>query len=87
MMKTALAPLARALIAFSRKEQPPRWTSAMLSFTVAGKSAIAQPARVPSAVPTGGTVMRATGITCAVRSPVWPQVICAKSPVLLRLFT
>jgi hypothetical protein len=87
MMKTALAPLARALIAFSTKLQPPRWTSAMLPDTAAGKSLMAQPARVPSWVPTGGMVIRLTGMTCPVISADRLHVICAKSPVLFRAFT
>ena len=67
--------------------QLPRWISAMLSLTAAGKSLMEQPARLPFAVPTGGILIPATGITCAVTSPVWPQVICAKSPVRLRALT
>ncbi len=81
MIMTALAPWARALIAFTSSVQPPRWTSTMLSFTAAGKSLIEQPLRTVSAVAGGGIWIRAAGITCAVMSAVWLQVICAKSLV------
>src|SRR3954447_23029477 len=81
MIMTALAPLARALIAFTSSVQPPRCTSTMLSFTVAGKSLMEQPLRTVLAVAGGGIWIRAAGITCAVKSPVWLQVICAKSLV------
>ena len=59
----------------------------MLSLTAAGKSLREQPERLPFAAPTDGMRIPLTGITFAVTSPEWPQVICAKSPVLLRLFT
>ena len=58
--KTAFAPAARALMTFSRNPaawawtmQLPRWTSAMLSLTAAGKSLMAQPERLPSCGPDG----------------------------------
>src|SRR5690349_9235567 len=87
MMMTALAPLARALIAFTSSVQPPRWTSTMLSFTAGGKSLIEQPLRTVSAVAGAGIWMRAAGITCAVMSALWLQVICAKSLVAAVPFT
>src|SRR4051794_20799480 len=79
MMIRPLAPLARALIAFTSSVQPPRWTSTRLSFTAAGKSLIEHPLRTVSAVGGGGTWIRAAGITCAVMSALWLHVICAKS--------
>src|SRR3954465_11835872 len=81
MMMMPLAPLARALIAFTSSVQPPRWTSTRLSFTAAGKSLIEHPLRTVSAVAGGGIWIRAAGITCAVMSALWLQVICAKSLV------
>src|SRR3954451_531022 len=81
MIMTALAPLARALIALTSSVQPPRCTSTMLSFTAAGKSLIEQPLRTVSAVAGAGIWMRAAGITCAVMSALWLQVIWAKSLV------
>src|SRR4051794_31980562 len=81
MMIRPLAPLARALIAFTSSVQPPRCTSTRLSFTAAGKSLIEHPLRTLSAVAGGGIWMRAAGITCAVMSALWLQVICAKSLV------
>src|SRR5215470_2466580 len=80
MMITPLAPLARALIAFTSSVHVPRWTSTKLSFTAAGKSCITQPLfTVLLAVGCGETWMPAAGITCAVMSALWLQVICAKS--------
>src|SRR3954451_2767830 len=81
MTMRPLAPLARALIAFTSSVQPPRWTSTRLSLTAAGKSLIEHPLRTGPAVGGGGTWMRAAGITCAVMSALWLQVICAKSLV------
>src|SRR3954453_7537888 len=81
MTMRPLAPLARALIAFTSSVQPPRWTSTRLSFTAAGKSLIEHPLRTVSAVAGGGIWIRAAGITCAVMSALWLQVICAKSLV------
>ena len=49
--------------------QPLRWTSAMLSLTLAGKSLIEQPARLPFAVPKDGIRIPLTGITFPVTSP------------------
>src|SRR4051812_45778761 len=81
MIMTALAPLARALIAFTSSVHPPRCTSTMLSFTAAGKSLMEQPLRTVLAVGGGGIWIRAAGITCAVKSPDWLHCICAKSLV------
>ena len=87
MMIRPLAPLARALIAFTSSVQPPRWTSTRLSFTVAGKSLIEQPLRTVLAVAGGGIWIRAAGITCAVISALWLHCICAKSLVAVRPLT
>ena len=78
-IRTALAPAERALATFSTKVQLPRWISAMLPLTSGGKSLIAQPARLPSGVPTGGIVIRLTGITRPVTSAVCDHVIVATS--------
>src|SRR3954471_10200183 len=79
MTITAAAPAERALIAFVVSVQAPRWTSTILSFTVAGKSLIRQPLGTVLTVVGGGICMPPARTTSAVMSAVLLHVICAKS--------
>jgi hypothetical protein len=75
-MITPIAPLAAAFSAFCRNVQVPRWTSAMLPATEAGKSASSQPLVEP---PTGGSTKSFVGTTAAVTSPEPEYSIVRKS--------
>ncbi len=84
-MTTALAPAALALAALRLKSQVPRWTSAMLPDTAAGKSAASQPLDEFGAG-AGGISMSVVGTSRPVTSPEPENGMVVKSVSSTKVF-